>query len=285
MKSWLLPLLLVILGSPCGASVAIATTSLPNGTVNTAYSAVIKASGGCTPYKWAIASGALPAGVTSKVSSTTTSLNLVGTPTTAATYSFAVKVTGCGGSVSQVSYKVIIQAATSGIAITTASLPNGTVNTAYAAVVKASGGCTPYKWAIASGALPAGVTAKVSSTTTSLNLVGTPTAATTYSFAVKVTACGGGVSQVSYKVIIQATANHVVDLSWKASASSNVVGYNVYRSSDAATWKRINASLTASTFYSDSNVANSTTYYYAATAVDIYGHESSRTAAVKAVIP
>ena len=203
------------------SSVAITTSSVPNGTVKTAYSAAIKASGGCTPYKWAIASGALPAGVSAKVSSTTTSLTLAGTPTTAATYSFAVKVTGCGGGVSQVSYKIVIQAAASGgVAITTSSVPNGTVKTAYSAVIKASGGCTPYKWAIASGALPAGITAKASSTTTSLNLAGTPTTAATYSFAVKVTECGGGVSQVSYKVVIQATANHVVDLSWKASTSS-----------------------------------------------------------------
>src|SRR6266566_9213166 len=109
MKSWLLTLLPVVFVSPCMvASVAINTSSVPNGTVKTAYSAVIKASGGCTPYKWAIASGALPAGITAKVSSTTTSLNLAGTPTTAATYSFTVKVTGCG--VSKVSYKVVIQA-------------------------------------------------------------------------------------------------------------------------------------------------------------------------------
>ncbi|MGC2197059.1 MAG: putative Ig domain-containing protein [Terriglobales bacterium] len=173
----------------------------------------------------------------------------------------------------------------SSVAITTSSVPNGTVKTAYSAVIKASGGCTPYKWTIASGALPAGVTAKVSSTTTSLNLAGTPTTAATYSFAVKVTECGGGVSQTSYKVVIQATANHVVDLNWKASTSSNIVGYNVYRSPDGATWKKINASLIASTLYSDSTVANTTTYYYAATAVDVYGHESSKTAAVKAVIP
>ena len=286
MKSWLLSLLLVVFVSPCVASsVAITTSSVPNGTVKTAYSAVIKASGGCTPYKWTIASGALPAGVTAKVSSTTTSLNLAGTPTTAATYSFAVKVTGCGGDVSQVSYKVVIQATASSVAITTSSVPNGTVKTAYSAAIKASGGCTPYKWTIASGALPAGVTAKVSSTTTSLNLAGTPTTAATYSFAAKVTACGGGVSQVSYKVVIQATANHVVDLSWKASTSANVVGYNVYRSPDGATWKKINVSLIASTLYSDSTVANSTTYYYAATAVDTNGHESTKTAAVKAVVP
>ncbi len=155
----------------------------------------------------------------------------------------------------------------------------------HSAVIKASGGCTPYKWAIASGALPAGVTAKVSSTTTSLTLAGTPTTAATYTFAVKVTECGGGVSQVSYKIVIQATANHVVDLSWKASTSGNVVGYNVYRSPDGATWKKINASLIASTLYSDSTVANSTTYYYAASAVDVNGHESTKTAPVKAVVP
>ena len=171
------------------------------------------------------------------------------------------------------------------VTITTTSLPNGTVNTAYSAVIKASSGCTPYKWTLTSGALPAGVSAKASSTTTSLSLTGTPTTAATYSFTEKVTGCGGGTSQVSYKVAIQAVANHVVDLSWKASTSSDVVGYNVYRSLDGATWKKINASLTASTLYSDSTVANSTTYYYAATAVDISGKESSKSSSIKAIVP
>jgi large repetitive protein len=171
------------------------------------------------------------------------------------------------------------------VAIATTSLPNGTVGTAYSAVVKATGGCTPYKWAIASGALPAGVTAKASSTTTSLNLTGTPTTGATYSITVKVTGCGGGTSQRAYKVVIQTTANHVVDLSWKASTSSDIAGYNLYRGPDGATWKKINAGLIASMLYADSTVANSSTYYYAATAVDIYGHESSKTAPIKVVIP
>src|ERR1700758_538815 len=195
-KSCLFSLLLLLLGTRCFGTVAITTTSLPNGTVGTAYSAVVKASGGCTPYKWAIASGALPAGVTAKASSTTTSVSLTGTPTGAATDSFTLKVTGCGGGTSQEAYKVVVEAKTSGgLAITTTSLPNGTVGTAYSAVVKASGGCTPYKWAIASGALPAGVTAKASSTTTSVSLTGTPTGAATDSFTLKVTGCGGGTSQ------------------------------------------------------------------------------------------
>ena len=135
------------------------------------------------------------------------------------------------------------------------------------------------------GSQPAGVTAKASSTTTSLNLTGTPTTGATYSFTAKVTGCGGGTSQMAYNVVIQATANHVVDLSWKASSSSNVSGYNLYRSPDGATWKKINASPIASTLYADSTVANGSTYYYAATAVDIYGHESSKTAPIEVVIP
>ena len=180
---------------------------------------------------------------------------------------------------------VVSRCMASSVVIITTSLPNGTVKTAYSAVIKAKGGCTPYKWTIASGALPAGVIAKVSSNTTSLNLSGMPTRAGTYSFAERATGCSGHVSQVSYKVVIQATANHVVNLRWKASTSGDVVGYNVYRGPDRATWTKINTSTIASTLYDDSTVANGTTYYYAATAVDIYGHESSKTAAIKAVVP
>jgi len=66
---------------------------------------------------------------------------------------------------------------------------------------------------------------------------------------------------------------------------TNVAGYNVYRSPDGATWRKINASLIASTLYLDSTVSNGSTYYYAATAVDIYRHESRKTAAVKVIVP
>jgi hypothetical protein len=171
------------------------------------------------------------------------------------------------------------------VEITTTTLPNGTVKSAYSADIQASGGCTPYKWTIASGALPAGVTAKPSSATTSLILTGTPTTADTDSFVVKVTGCGGHVQEASYKVVIQSAANHVVDLNWKASTSSHIAGYNVYRGPNGTKWEKINASLIASTLYDDSTVANGTTYYYATTAVNIEGEESHKSATVKAVIP
>lgn len=175
--------------------------------------------------------------------------------------------------------------ASSQVAIQTTTLPNGTLKTSYSAAVNASGGSTPYTWTIVSGKLPVGVTKKVSSNTTSLDLSGTPTTSGTYTFTVAVTGRYKAVSKKSYKVVIQSGANHVVDLSWKPSTSKDVVGYNVYRAPLGGTWKKINASAMASTVYTDATVANGSTYWYAATAVAADENESAKTVAIKAVIP
>lgn len=137
-----------------------------------------------------------------------------------------------------------------------------------------------YRWSAS-----ASITKKVSSSTTSLDLSGTPTRAGTDSFTVEVKGCGGLVSTRSYKIVIQSTANHVVDLQWKPSTSRDITGYNVYRSPDGVTWKKSNVSLIGSTLFSDSTVANGSTYYYAATTVDINGHESSKSSSVKVTVP
>ncbi len=170
------------------------------------------------------------------------------------------------------------------ISIVTKTLPNGTVNTPYSAVIATSNACATASWTISSGALPAGITKKASTRPISLTLSGTPTKAGTSSFSVRVTSCGHS-STVAYNVTIQSSANHVVDLSWNASTSKDVTGYNIYRSTDNATWKKLNVSLIASTLYSDSTVANHSTYYYSATSVNVSGKESSKTASIKAVVP
>lgn len=171
----------------------------------------------------------------------------------------------------------------SSVSITTGSLPNGTIDSPYSAVIDASGGCTPYSWAITSGELPPGVSMK--SSTNVLDLTGTPTTAATYSFTVSVTGCGKHGSRMSYKVIIQPTANHVVDLRWTAPSSSNLAGYNVYRGPNATSLSKINPALVASAVYDDSSVSNGSTYYYAVTAVDIYGHESAKSTTIEATVP
>jgi hypothetical protein len=283
-----LSLLLALFAAQCFANITITTTSLPNGTVNTAYSAAIQTKDGCPPYSWAIVSGSLPPGISMKPSASTLTLDLYGTPTIAATYSFTILATGCGGHISSVSYKVVIQSSSTSssyVNITTSVVPNGTINTAYAAAIQASGGCTPYSWSIASGALPAGITAAPSSTTTSLKLSGTPTTAASSSFTVSATGCGGHVASASYQIAIQSAPNNLVNLQWNASTSTDVSGYNVYRSPDGTTWKKMNASLVAPTLYSDSTVASNTTYYYSVTTVDIYGHESTGSASIRVAIP
>lgn len=179
----------------------------------------------------------------------------------------------------------VYHCAASAVEITTASVPNGTVDTAYSAVIKASDGCTPYKWSISSGKLPNGITAKVSANSIDFDLDGTPTQSGTYSFAASVTDCGEHVAKKSYTLTIQASAEHVVSLKWSASTSKDVAGYNMYRGPDGVKWTKINAGLIPATDYDDSSVSNGSTYYYSATTVNIYGEESKKTASVKVYVP
>ena len=71
---------------------------------------------------------------------------------------------------------------------------------------------------------------------------------------------------------------HTVALSWNASSSSNISGYNVYRAiygSSCGGFSKINGStLVASTTYTDSAVTDGKNYCYATTAVDSSNAES-----------
>ena len=66
----------------------ITTTTLPQGRLNTPYSATMQASGGVQPYTWRIAAGALPPGLSLNASTGTIS----GNPTKVANFSFTVAV-------------------------------------------------------------------------------------------------------------------------------------------------------------------------------------------------
>ncbi len=73
------------------------------------------------------------------------------------------------------------------LAITTTSLPGGTLSAVYTTTLAASGGVTPYTWSLASGVLPTGL-ALASGTGV---ISGTPTATGTFNFTVRVTAANG----------------------------------------------------------------------------------------------
>ena len=81
-----------------------------------------------------------------------------------------------------------------------------------------------------------------------------------------------------------AATQHTVDLSW--SASTNAVGYNLYRGSvSGGPYTMINSSLDSTTAYTDNTVVSGQTYYYVATALDGNSNESGYSNQATAVIP
>jgi fibronectin type 3 domain-containing protein len=79
---------------------------------------------------------------------------------------------------------------------------------------------------------------------------------------------------------------HYASLTWTASTSSNVAGYNVYRAtSSAGTYIKLTSSLVAGTSYTDYTVTAGQTYYYVTTAVDSSGNESAYSNQAQALTP
>ncbi len=134
------------------AGLSVTTTSLPRGVVGTPYSAGLAASGGITPYSWSVVSGALPAGLSLDAASGVIS----GTPQVAGTSTVTVKVTDASSPVPQTA-TATFSITVAQLAVTTSSLPQGTVGVSYSAALAAGGGTAPYSWSVVSGALPAGL--------------------------------------------------------------------------------------------------------------------------------
>jgi len=94
------------------------------------------------------------------------------------------------------------------------------------------------------------------------------------------------VSAKSQTGATSATRPHSVVLSWNASTSPDVKGYNIYRRLPNGTYSRspINSSLISGTTCTDQSVETGT-YVYAATAVNSRGVESVHSKEATAVIP
>ena len=80
--------------------------------------------------------------------------------------------------------------------------------------------------------------------------------------------------------------DHSVSLSWNASTSQNIVGYNVYRSDlSGGPYIKINPVLNSNTSYTDTSVVDGNTYYYITTAVNSDNDESRYSNQAQATIP
>jgi uncharacterized repeat protein (TIGR03803 family) len=154
------------------APVITTSSPLPTGQVGIAYNYTLTAAGGIPPYIW---SGTLPAGL--GVSSTGM---ITGTPTVAVSSNFTIRVADLNGlsSTKDLYLKIDAIAPT----ITTDSLPEAFVGTAYNYTMMATGGALPYSWR--SGIAPyllAGLTLSTNGVWS-----GTPTETTTAIFSISV---------------------------------------------------------------------------------------------------
>ncbi len=261
--------------------VTITTSTLPAGQVGVAYSTLLAASGGTTPYSWSLGSGILPAGL-----SLSTGGTLSGTPTTAGSFTFTIKVTDSTTPTTQTatnSLTFTAAAANGPVQITTTTVPAGQLSVAYSTTLQATEGTTPYTWSITSGSLPVGLTLSAGGT-----ISGTPTTTGSSSFTVKATDSGSPATSATatFSITVSAGTGYSVLLNWTASPSSEATGYNVYRSTvNGSGYAKINSSPVAGLTYTDGTVAASQTYYYVTTAVDDSGDESGYSEVLQIIIP
>ena len=79
------------------------------------------------------------------------------------------------------------------------------------------------------------------------------------------------------EVFTTPAATHSVALSWNASTSPDILGYNVYRApytTSCGAFAKLNPMLNTGTLYTDTTVANGDNYCYATTAVNTSNEES-----------
>ena len=83
---------------------------------------------------------------------------------------------------------------------------------------------------------------------------------------------------------VTATAgNNLVTLAWTANTEGDVAGYKVYRSATAGGTRTLLTTTPVSTAgYVDATAANTLTYYYTVSAVDLVGNESAQSQEVSA---
>ena len=165
-------------------------TSLPAGTVGTAYSQTVVASGGTGPYTYTVSAGTIPTGLTLGSGGTIT-----GTPSAAGAFTFTVQATDAVSTTGTRSYTVNIGGNI--LTVAPATLPNGTQGTPYSQTVTASGGTGPYTFVLTSGALPAGLTLSAGGV-----ISGTPTGSGTSNFTIGATDSVGNTGSHAYSVVI-----------------------------------------------------------------------------------
>jgi large repetitive protein len=158
------------------------TSTLFPGIVGGAFAQNFFVSGGAAPYTWSVTAGQLPPGLTLQTFSDPRDANdeLAGTPTTAGTYTFTMKLSDYAGQQATQQFTLAIDPP---LQITSTTLPAGTAGMPYRHDLAAQGGDPPYFFFIfQNDPLPPGLSFGSVAPDTDNILTGTPTQVGTFSF-------------------------------------------------------------------------------------------------------
>jgi large repetitive protein len=162
-------------------------STLPPAMAGGAYAQDFFFSGGAAPYTWSVASGSLPPGLalTNPYGPSDNNSELSGTPTTAGTYTFTMRVADFDGQQATQQFSLTVDPP---LQINPATMPAGTVGVAYSHDLPAQGGAPPYSWSVVNNIneLPPGLTLDTTAPDFNNVLAGTPTKAGTFSFPMSV---------------------------------------------------------------------------------------------------
>jgi hypothetical protein len=136
------------------AHLSLVAPAIATATAGSFFSETLQAIGGAPAYRWSIATGSLPSGLTLNSSTGTIS----GVPSVSGTATFTAMVNDGSNPVQAGSASVTISIAAPPLVIAASALPSVMVATAYSQALQVTGGTAPYRWSISSGQLASGLT-------------------------------------------------------------------------------------------------------------------------------
>src|ERR1022692_3799096 len=185
--------------TPAGASLAITSSVLPTADVKIRYSTSLSASGGVAPYQWSLVTGGLPTGIQLQRSSGV----IAGMTTTPGSYPLSIQVTDASGHIATGAFSLTVTAPTSAsLAIASSGLPSADASVPYTASLSASGGVTPYRWSLVTGALPSGIQMQTSSGF----ITGMTTQTGSYPISIKVTDASGHNATAAFSLTVSSSS-------------------------------------------------------------------------------
>jgi len=196
-------------------SLSIFPTNLLPMTVGVTVNTTLSVSGGTAPYTFAVTAGTLPPGLFLNVFTG----QLFGTPTTAGIYNFQVSATDSTSCSTTAPYRVTVSCPA--IAVSPASLTGGEAGVAYSQTLTASGGTSPYTFALASGALPTGLSLSSSGV-----IAGTPSAGT-FTFVARATDARGCTGTATYTLTFTSPEAAVTTTTLSSLPNPSVFGQSV----------------------------------------------------------